>query len=197
MNDRRVTCLPAALTAIVLVAGCGTVAPSAPTGTPRTSPTVASVTPAPSRPGGIPSPIVTDPGAVTAAIGAIDVPGGTRLLPAYLPPGMTATVRTYPHAYQVTYTDDLVTRIVDLAVNAGANPPPITGSNGSQTYQQFRGARTLYTVYDTTAPLSQRYLLWPSEKGIATGPAGPVYFLAATGLTEVEFFRIANSLQPV
>jgi hypothetical protein len=45
--------------------------------------------------------------------------------------------------------------------------------------------------------MSQRYLLWPDEKGIATGPPGPDYFLGATGLTEVEFFRIANSLQPV
>jgi len=197
MNDRRVSLLPAALAAMVLLAGCGTVATSSPTGAPRTSPTAAPVTPTPGRPSGIPSPIVTDPGGVTAAIGEIALPDGARLLPAYLPSGMTATVRTYQNAYAVTYTDDLHTRVVDLSVNTGFNPALLSGDRWSQSYQQFRGVRTLYTVYDTTAPLSQRYLLWPSEKGIATGPAGPVYFLGATGLTEVEFFRIANSLQPV
>ena len=198
MNDRRVPCLPAAAVAIVLVAACGTVASPTPTSTPQPSPAVAaSGTPTPNRPAGIPSPIVTDPGGVATAIGDITVPGGARLLPAYIPSGMTATVRTYQNAYAVTYVDDLHTRVVDFSVNVGANPALLTGANWSQSYQQFRGVRTLYTVYDTTAPLSQRYLLWPSEKGIATGPPGPVYFLGATGLTEAEFFRIANSLQQV
>ena len=73
------------------------------------------------------------------------------------------------------------------------NPPMMTGSNGSQSYQQFRGVRTLYTVYDTTAPLSQRYLLW-QEPGTwsqpLSGMPGIEYFLSANGLTEAEFLKL-------
>jgi hypothetical protein len=195
MRDRVVTCLLAALGAIMLVSGCGTVAPSpATTAASRTSPAVAATaTPAPHSV--LPSPIVTDPGGVAAAIGQVVVPGGARLLPAYVPAGMSAIVRAYPQYYTVTYSDDPHEREFTLEVNAGANPPPAIGPNHSQSFLDFRGVRTLYTVFDTTAPTSQRYLEWPDEKGIATGPPGPDYLLSASGLTEDEFFRIANSLQ--
>jgi len=201
MNEPRATWLLAGLAAIVLVAGCGQVAASpAP---PRPSPTSAApATPTPRNV--IPTPIVTDPGGVAGAIGALVITGGERLLPAYVPPGMSASVRaskadpSYPKdTYEVSYTDDLHTREITLSVNAGATPPLATDPNHRQSDIQFRGVRTLYTVFDTTAATSQRYLLWPDLKGIATGPAGPDYFLAASGLTESEFFRVANSLQPV
>ena len=204
MNDRRPTCLLAALAAIVFVSGCGRVATSpATTAPPRPAPTsAAAATPTPG--GGIPKPIATDPGGVAAVIGEIVIPGGQPLLPAYVPPGMSASVRTYQgqgvvhgDAYNVTYTDDTHTTEITLSVNAGANPPPVTGPNPGSSHITFRGARTQYTVYDTTAPTSQRYLMWPDDKGIATGPPGPDYFLGATGLTEAEFFRVANSLQAV
>lgn len=204
MNDRRATCLLAALAAIGLVSGCGRVAASPTTATqPRPAPTTAAAaTPTPGNV--VPRPIVTDPGGVAGALGEIVITGGERVLPAYVPPGMTASVRTHradlsyqKDWYEVTYADDLHTREITLSVNAGANPPPVTGPNPGSSHLEFRGVRTLYTVYDTTAPMSQRYLMWPDEKGIATGPPGPDYFLGATGLTEVEFFRIANSLEPV
>ena len=80
------------------------------------------------------------------------------------------------------------------------NPPPLTGAAGSQTYRQFRGVMAEYTVYDTTAPMSQRYLLW-QEPGTWAQPhvglPGIEYYLGASGLTEPEFFRVADSLQPV
>jgi hypothetical protein len=205
MNNRRATCLLATVAAIVMVSGCGRVATTPSTAAPPqpASMTAAAATPTPSNV--IPTPIATDPGGVAAAIGEIVIrDGGERLLPAYVPPGMSASVRTHKADanyqrdwYEVTYTDDLHTREIALSVDAGANPPPVTGPNPGSSHIQFRGARTQYTIYDTTAPTSQRYLMWPDEKGIATGPAGPDYFLGASGLTEVEFFQIANSLQPV
>ena len=56
-------------------------------------------------------------------------------------------------------------------------------------------------LFDTTAPLSQRYLLW-QEPGtwspkVVAGMPRIEYFLSASGLTEAEFFRVADSLQPV
>jgi hypothetical protein len=136
---------------------------------------------------------------VAAVIRTVDAGGAARLLPTDLPPGMSAVVRTFPHSYLVTYSDDLHTRMISISVNAGANPPPITGGSGSQTHRTFQGRRALYTVYDTTAPLSQRYLMWPDDKGIASAPPGPQpdYYLGSTGLTESEFLRVADSLQPV
>jgi hypothetical protein len=54
-----------------------------------------------------------------------------------------------------------------------------------------------YFVYDTTAPTSQRYLSW-IEPGSMTNPQladpGVPYFLSATGLTDQEFWQVANSL---
>lgn len=63
----------------------------------------------------------------------------------------------------------------------------------------FDGRRLL--LFDTTAPLSQRYLLW-QEPGtwspkVVAGMPQIEYFLSASGLTEAEFFRVADSLQPV
>lgn len=204
MNHRTATCLLAGLAAIVFVSGCGQVAAS-PVSAAPSRPSPASATPATPTPGSvIPTPIVTDPAGVAVAIGDIVIPGGERLLPAYVPPGMSASVRTHKadpsyqkDSYEVTYTDELHTREITLSVDAGATPPPATDPNHSQRDIQFRSVRTLYTVFDTTAATSQRYLLWPDVKGIATGPAGPDYFLAASGMTESEFFRVANSLRPV
>jgi hypothetical protein len=141
--------------------------------------------------------VVTDLAGVAVSISGTVVPGGDRLLPGYLPSGLTASVTVYPNSYSVTYDDDQHTREISLLVNVGANPPPATAPGRSSTYIQFRGRRASYVVYDATAPLSLRHLLWPDEKGIATGPAGPDYLLSSTGLTEAEFFRVANSLQPV
>lgn len=204
MTYRWATCLLAALAALALLAGCGSVSTSRSTVTAQTSPAVtgsARLTPAPT-PKGIPIPTLTvapsaDP---AAAIRATVTAGDPRLLPTSVPTGMSATVRVSPISYTVTYTDDLHTRDLSLAVNEGVNPPPLTGPNGSQSYPQFRGVRTLYTVYDTAAPLSQRYLLW-QEPGSWSQPLvglpGIEYFISASGLTEAEFFRVADSLQPI
>jgi len=202
MIDRRLIDLPAAM-AIVMLAGCsGGTSGSPPTTQP--SPVTTSAAPIPSHtPKGIPIPTATvvatsDPAAV---VRATVTAGDPRLLPTYVPAGMSSfSVRISPISYTISYTDDQHTRDVLLAVNTGANPPPITGSNGSQTHPQFRGVRALYQVYDATAATSQRYLLW-QEPGTWSQPmttlSGIEYFLVASGLTETEFWRVADSLKAV
>jgi hypothetical protein len=203
MNHRCVTCLPAALAAVALLAGCGSVATSRSTVTAPPSPAATGSAPPTPTPKGIliPTPTVLPPSAdPAAAIRETVTAGDPRLLPTYVPSGMSAAVSVSPISYTLSYTDDQHTRDFRLAVNVGANPPPLTGPNGSQSHPQFRGVRALYTVYDTTAPLSQRYLLW-QEPGTWSQPLiglpGIEYFLSASGLTEAEFFRVADSLQPV
>lgn len=129
--------------------------------------------------------------------------GDQRLLLSYVPSGMMAAVRALTASYTIVYTDDQHTRTITLSVNEGVNPPPPRTNfnpNGTGTSMTFRGVTTSYVVYDTAAPLSQRHLLW-QEPGAWPGKVvsmpGIEYFLSATGLTESEFFRVANSLQPV
>ncbi|HEY4026155.1 MAG TPA: hypothetical protein VGO86_06965 [Candidatus Dormibacteraeota bacterium] len=202
MTDRTAPHLLTALAVTLLLAGCGSVATSAPSATAATPSTAVtpSTTPTPVL-SASPGPVVTQPAGVAAVVGSTVTAGNPRLLPAHLPAGMSATVRASQATYTVTYTDDLHTREIDLAVAAGGNPPPYVG-NGSTTYIQFRGARTSYVVYDTTAPMSKRYLLWLEPGAWSRMPSespqpGIEYFLVASGLTEPEFFQVANSLQPV
>ena len=55
-----------------------------------------------------------------------------------------------------------------------------------------------YFVYDATDALSNRWLMW-IEPGTMANPQlkvpGVPYFLSATGLTDAEFWQVANSLR--
>jgi len=199
MTDRLVPRLLATLAATLLLAACrgGASSPATPPSQP--SATVSGSAPPTPVANGLPSPIAPDPGGAVAVIRSTVTAGNPRLLPTYVPSGMTAIVRAAQASYTVRYTDDPHAREITLTVNEGVNPPPYVGS-GSQANLQFRGVRTLYTVYDATAPVSQRYLLWHEPgtwSAAVTSMPGIEYFLSATGLTEAEFFRVAFSLQPV
>lgn len=110
-----------------------------------------------------------------------------------------------PHAtiargtYTLVYTDDLHTKEIYFTDAFGANPPP-PGPNGVSAFRQFRGARSSYVIYDSTAPRSRRYLIW-DEPGTwpksADGLPVNQFFLSGSGLTESEFFSAADSLRPV
>ena len=194
----------AAALAIMMLAGCSG-ATSGPSATIQPSPALTtSAAPVPSHtPKGIPIPTTTvvatdDPAAV---IKSTVTAGDPRLLPSYVPAGMSSSsVRVSSGSYTVSYTDDQHTRNLTLAVNVGANPPPVTGTHGRETEPQFRGVKATYVVYDTTAATSQRYLTWQEpgtwSQKIITLP-GIEYFLSASGLTEVEFFRVADSMKAV
>lgn len=132
------------------------------------------------------------------------------LLPTWLPNGMDAVVDATPDYFTVTYRSDQRDKEIDFAI-AVANPPPATGPHASSTRIKFRKALAPkygqagyvdYVVYDTTNPQSQRYLLWTepgtmSRSAVGEGFGGPgvPYFLSTTGLTDQEFWQIANSLQ--
>jgi hypothetical protein len=55
-----------------------------------------------------------------------------------------------------------------------------------------------YQVYDATSELSSRWLMWTEPGTMAqqqTKTPGVPYFLSADGLTDQEFWQIANSLR--
>ena len=208
MNDwhRGATRLLGMLAPTMLLAGCGsaaTTSPAASTVQPAAAAVTAAPAPAPTTKGIlIPSPTVTASADPAAMVRAVVTAGNPRLLPGYVPSGMSPTTTASAISYMVNWTDDLHTRTLGISVNEGVNPPPLTDPNRSSTQRQLRGVQAVYAVYDTTAPGSQRYLLWYepgtwSPKLAGNGLPGIEYFLVASGVTESEFFRVADTLQPV
>jgi hypothetical protein len=195
------TPMPAlAVLAAVALAGCAGVdtSPAATTatatpGTVRSAPTAspaARPTPIP-----LPTPVAGDP----AAIVARSIPAGwLRLLPASVPAGMTASTTVDGDGYTVRFVDDLHTREITFTDEL-ANPPLPT-SDGISSTRLFRGVRATYFIYDRTAPTSQRYLMWDEPGTWPTGAYGirtNEFYLESTGLTESEFFRVADSVRPL
>jgi hypothetical protein len=129
------------------------------------------------------------------------------LLPAALPSGgpydvyVSATVESF----NLRYESDLRDKEITLGIVV-ANPPP-GGPNSSATYVKFRhaialkgataAAPAIYVVSDPNNPLSDRWLMW-AEPGSSTfqfsADPGVPYFLSASGLTDQEFWQVANSL---
>jgi hypothetical protein len=109
---------------------------------------------------------------------------------------MSAWAVAAPDGYTLTYTDDTNSRTVTLGVIA--NPSELSRS-GKRSTIIYRGVSTSYSVLDSTAT-SQRSLMWNEPgrtAGQASEQAGVPYFLSASGLTEEEFFRMAESLKAV
>lgn len=155
-SSRLLACAVAA----VLLAACGSVS-----ALPSPAPVPASPTPRPASPAATPTstfgPFQTGTTEQAAAFVAATVPADrVRLMPASIPAGMSARVTMTADGYQVDYADDLHTKQITLAGRFGMNPPPPVGGHAVSSYRQFRGVRASYVVYDSTAPTSQRYLLW-------------------------------------
>jgi hypothetical protein len=146
------------------------------------------------------------PDEAAAAVRATVVNSRPVLLPA-APPSWAydATVYVSPDDFEIRYQSDLRDQSLDLALEA-ANPPP-GGPASSDTYVKFRNALALkyrapgyaeYFVYDTSAPRSDRWLMWlePGTMSIqGSTQQGAWYFLSASGLTDAEFWQVANALR--
>lgn len=96
----------------------------------------------------------------------------------------------------MTYQSRDATQAIELAIVVPNPPPP--GPNGSQTQPKFHGdAHSLYQVNDKTVATSDRWLMW-NEPGTWTEPnglPGVPYLLYTRGLTDAEFWEVANSLK--
>ena len=129
------------------------------------------------------------------------------LLPASLPSAggpYDAFVQATADGFNIDYQSDLRDRTITFGIVV-ANPPPGGDKSGGgpvkfrNSLAQKFGATgyAVYFVYDTTDPYSNRWLMW-SEPGTMTNPelkdGGVPYFLSASGLTDQEFWQVANSL---
>src|SRR5260370_28267636 len=69
---------------------------------------------------------------------------------------------------------------------------PAPASHGRRTAQQFRGVTATYQV-DSAAPAASRWLFWNEP-----GSGQPIaYSLLADGLSESDFWQVANSIGPL
>lgn len=118
------------------------------------------------------------------------------LIPSGIPDEWMAAIRSDASAFSVTYTDPNSAKTITLSIALAGRPLPSGAS--SQSAPNFHGdAASLYHIAVATDPRSGRWLIW-TEDGTwsAPGSRGVPYVLSATGLTDMEFWRIANSLQP-
>jgi hypothetical protein len=118
------------------------------------------------------------------------------LLPTALPPQMEALVYATPDGFNVEYRSDQRDKDITLGIVV-PNPPP-GGPNSSLGYVNFRSGMADYEVYDVTGPLSSRWLMWIEPGTMAvpqTKQPGVPYFLTSEGLTDQEFWQVANSLK--
>jgi len=104
-------------------------------------------------------------------------------------------VRADANSFTVTYHDVSRTKSATVAIAMANIPHP--GVESSQSAPAFHGDRSsLYQVAVEANPRSERWLVW-TESGISALPSpGVPYLLSATGLTDMEFWRLADSLHP-
>jgi len=93
-------------------------------------------------------------------------------------------------SFSVVYTSGTRHATVELASTQPVMPAP--GSDGRRSEQQFRGVTATYQV-DRAVPTASQWLFW-NEKG---GGQNIAYSLIADGLSESDFWQLANSLQPM
>lgn len=118
------------------------------------------------------------------------------LIPNGIPDAWTAAVRIDANAFSVTYSDPSSAKTVTLSIALADHPLP--GGASSQSAPNFHGdSASLYHVAVAADPHSDRWLMW-TEDGTwsASGSRGVPYVLSASELTDMEFWRIANSLHP-
>jgi len=112
------------------------------------------------------------------------------LLPAAIGDDYQAGFMVDQQSFSVVYASPTRHATVELASSQPVMPAP--GSHGRRTAPQFRGVTATYQV-DTVTPTAPRWLLWNE-----TGSGQPIsYSLIADGLSESDFWQVANSIGPL
>jgi hypothetical protein len=186
--------------AALVLAACGS--SSSPTRTPASAapspaPAIATVTPVRNDKLTV---VAGRTPAQAADLIARTVTGSRPLLfPNAIPGGWTAEASALDaNGFSLRFTSPDGKQFVRLALVA-ANPEE-PGEHTTQTEPNFHNDdRSLYQVQDTTDPKSFRWLQWdePGTWGEQPATGAVPYYLDATGLTDAEFWAIANSLHPI
>lgn len=114
-------------------------------------------------------------------------------LPA-IPSGFEAQLYDDAASFSVRYTTS-DGRVIMFSIVI-PNPSPGT-PNARHSQPRFRGVQSEYQVDDATIPTSSRWLMWTEPGTPMGGLPGVPYLLSTTGLTETEFWTVANSIDTV
>jgi hypothetical protein len=175
-----------AIAVTIILSACGQARQIAP----ATSTTPIASTPAPTPRG-----LSVDEAA--ALIGRTVTGSRPVLLPKAIPSGYTAQVSVSADDFRVTYTSADGARVIFYELGLAQPGPPQPG--GFQSQLRFRGVNALYQVDSKSPPTSRKFIDW-GEPGTASPSLqikpeyGVPYFLSTEGLTEAEFWQVANSL---
>jgi len=190
---KKLTLLLVGLILLTLVVACGDPTATQPLAVKPTlnpNPTHAATT----------LPIATTPASKTSAQVATEVRATANgikplLLPTKIGPNYEAILGgVAKDSFDIKYFDSTTGKQFRLMVMV-PNPPP-GGPNSQQSQLEFRGIKATYQINDTTKPDSQRWLYWEEPGQWEFGNLNYViYYLTAEGLSEAEFWEIANSLQ--
>ena len=193
---RTLAALAASIAMASMVAACSAQSQRASTPTPAAAAQRPATTPQPAV-----TPQATSPAGASTAVRATITGAQPVLLPsAIVGAGWQAHVTTTSDSFLVTYADLSGARTVTVGAGRDNAPnPPLPGARTTQATPSFHGDQhSMYQVNDSGSPLSPRILIWrepgtydhadPSYPGIP-------YFVAATGITDAEFWQLANSLR--
>lgn len=169
----------------IILGACGQAQHSSP----ATSATPTAPTPAPTPP-------AVSVAEAAALIGRTVTGSRPVLVPKAIPAGYSARVTVSADDFRVDYTsaDDAGHIFFEIGVAQPAPPQP----GGTQSQVRFRGVRALYQVDNQSPPTARRFIDW-GEPGTASPNLqikpeyGVPYFLSTDGLTEAEFWQVANS----
>jgi hypothetical protein len=131
--------------------------------------------------------------AIKATVAQVD----PLLLPTAVPAGSDAYLAADRSRFNVTYVSKATGQRVFVSVGTTDLPP--LGPHSAVSTTPFRTTLARYGVDDPSLAGSYRSLIW-TEPGTWTGQAdvqGVPYFLSATGMTDVQFWHLANSVGPI
>jgi hypothetical protein len=112
------------------------------------------------------------------------------LLPSSVADDYQAEFLADQKGFAVDYASSSRHATVQLATTQPVMAAP--GAHGRRTMRPFRGSIATYQV-DGPSPTAPRWLFWTE-----TGTGQPIaYSLVADGLSEPDFWQVANSLQPL
>jgi hypothetical protein len=158
------------------------------------------ITPATRTISAAPAPSTVSVDEAAALIGRTVTGSRPVLLPKAIPAGYTAQATASTDDFQVTYTSLDGSRRIFFELGVAQPGPP--QPDGSQSHPRFRGVTALLQVDTLSQPTSRRFLDW-AEPGTASPNLqikpeyGVPYYLSTEGLTEAEFWQVANSIGPV
>jgi hypothetical protein len=132
---------------------------------------------------------------ITTPAGAVDQVKQVRglrpvLLPSAIAKDWTAEVTIWPESFSVGYRDPAGTKSITISTDLSPAPYP------NQSSPRFRNSVRTDYEWHADDPRGPRYLVWV-EPGVQGTANTVTYFLTATGLTDAEFWAIANSLTNV